>query len=111
VHCRLPAGKPLGSQQRQKHFDKPSQLAAVHFDSEHVYTFVIGQGILDMMQYRLSLGGLLNLDLCPILNGQPLQMMCKNIKVSSSGSDTDDCRDNPCAPISMRAYISSLESG
>lgn len=76
-----PAGKPIASTLRQKHFDKPANLAAAHFSSEHVYTFVIGQSILDMMQYRLSLGGLLNLDLCPILNGQPLQMMCKNIRV------------------------------
>jgi hypothetical protein len=86
VHPCAPAGKPVNSQQRQKHFDKPSNLAAAHLGSEHVYTFVIGQSILDMMQYRLSLGGLLNLDLCPILNGQPLQMMCKNIKVSCSNN-------------------------
>jgi hypothetical protein len=77
----MSAGKPVASQLRQRHFDKLPNLAAAHFSTEHVYTFVIGQSILDMMQYRLSLGGLLNLDLCPILNGQPLQMMCKNIKV------------------------------
>lgn len=36
------------------------------------------------MQYKLSLGGFLNLDLCPLLNGQPLQMMCKNVRVSAA---------------------------
>ena len=30
---------------------------------------------------RLKLGAFINLDLCPILNGQPLQMMCKNVQV------------------------------
>jgi hypothetical protein len=31
--------------------------------------------------YRLKLGAFINLDLCPVLNGQPLQMMCKNVQV------------------------------
>jgi hypothetical protein len=30
---------------------------------------------------RLKLGAFINLDLCPVLNGQPLQMMCKNVQV------------------------------
>lgn len=33
---------------------------------------------------RLKLGAFINLDLCPILNGQPLQMMCKNVQVRSA---------------------------
>ena len=30
---------------------------------------------------RLKLGALFNMDLCSVLNGQPLQMMCKNVQV------------------------------
>lgn len=34
---------------------------------------------------RLKLGALINLDLCPVLNGQPLQMLCKNVQVRRVG--------------------------
>jgi hypothetical protein len=53
------------------------------FDPQHVYTFVICQSIMDMPAYRLKLGAFINLDLCPVLNGQPLQLMCKNVQVRS----------------------------
>lgn len=52
------------------------------FSTGHVYTFIITQSIVDMEAYRLKLGAFINLDLCPVLNGQPLQMMCKNVRVS-----------------------------
>jgi hypothetical protein len=42
---------------------------------------VITQSIVDMEAYRLKLGAFINLDLCPVLNGQPLQMLCKNVRV------------------------------
>lgn len=45
-------GQPLSSSARQRYFDKPSNLEGVVFDTEHVYTFVICQGIVDMPSYR-----------------------------------------------------------
>eukprot|EP00883_Tetradesmus_obliquus_P004533 jgi/Sobl393_1/14888/SZX68548.1 len=103
-------GKPIASTLRQKHFDKPANLAAAHFSSEHVYTFVIGQSILDMMQYRLSLGGLLNLDLCPILNGQPLQMMCKNIRDNKTILSVLVWHERLNYPAGIKAMAGSLSS-
>jgi hypothetical protein len=74
-------GQPLSSAQRQRYFDKPSNLDSAMFSTGHTYTFVITQSIVDMEAYRLKLGAFINLDLCPVLNGQPLQMMCKNVRV------------------------------
>lgn len=71
----------MPSAQRQRHFDKPSNLQDVVFDPQYVYTFVICQSIMDMPAYKLKLGAFINLDLCPVLNGQPLQLMCKNVQV------------------------------
>lgn len=77
------AGQPLSGAARQKYFDNLKNLATFQFDAEHVHTFVILQSFLDLQQYKLSLGGPLTMDLSQILNGQPLQMMVKNTKVSA----------------------------
>jgi hypothetical protein len=74
-------GQPLSSAQRQRYFDKPGNLDRATFGTGYVFTFVITQSIVDMEAYRLKLGAFINLDLCPVLNGQPLQMMCKNVRV------------------------------
>jgi len=36
--------------------------------------------------FRMKLGALFNLDLCPVMNGQPLQMLCKNTQVGVGGA-------------------------
>lgn len=38
-----------------------------------------------VLSHRLKLGALFNLDLCPVLNGQPLQILCKNVQVGCAG--------------------------
>eukprot|EP00878_Enallax_costatus_P021030 GHUV01022248.1.p1 GENE.GHUV01022248.1~~GHUV01022248.1.p1 ORF type:complete len:346 (+),score=89.52 GHUV01022248.1:158-1195(+) len=75
-------GEPLSGSARQKYFDNLKNLSTLEFDADHIYTFVILQSFLDLQQYKLSLGGLLNMDLSQILNGQPLQMLLKNVRVS-----------------------------
>lgn len=74
------SGQPLSSSQRQRFYDKPSNLAGAVFRTNLVYTFVIDQSIVNMEAYRLKLGAFINLDLCAVLNGQPLQLMCKNVQ-------------------------------
>jgi hypothetical protein len=80
-HVSLTAGAPLPGRARQRHFDRPANMEGVWFEPRYVYTAVISQSFVDLMGYRLKLGGLLNMDLCHLLNGQPLQYMCKNIRV------------------------------
>jgi hypothetical protein len=47
-----PAGQPLSSSQRQRFYDKPSNLAGAVFRTNLVYTFVIDQSIVNMEAYR-----------------------------------------------------------
>lgn len=42
----------MPSVQRQRFFDKPSNLAQVVFEPQYVYTFVITQSIVDMPTYK-----------------------------------------------------------
>eukprot|EP00775_Hariotina_reticulata_P012576 gene12576-12706_t len=78
-------GQPLTSLQRQKFFDKPENLSGLVLDTTNIYTFVICQGVMDLLEYKLSLGGLVNvnLDMAHLLNGQPVSILCKNIRVIS----------------------------
>jgi hypothetical protein len=46
--------------------------------------------VLDFSTYRLCLGGWLNLDLFPVLQGQPLQLKCNNRKVSAADPAAGD---------------------
>lgn len=51
VRC-VAAGQPVSSVQRQRFFDKPSNMQDVVFSTQHVYTFVITQSIVDMPTYK-----------------------------------------------------------
>lgn len=46
------AGRPVSGAQRQRFFDRPSNMEGVVFDTENVYTFVLCQSIMDMPNYR-----------------------------------------------------------
>lgn len=74
------SGAPATPAARQRYYDRPANLARAWFEPGLVYSFVICQSIMDLTQYKLSLGGFLNLDLCQLLNGQPLQMKCKDVR-------------------------------
>lgn len=50
------AGQPLPSSQRQRFYDKPSNLAGAVFRTDLVYTFVINQSIVNMEAYRCGSG-------------------------------------------------------
>eukprot|EP00879_Flechtneria_rotunda_P016051 GHRR01016789.1.p1 GENE.GHRR01016789.1~~GHRR01016789.1.p1 ORF type:complete len:238 (+),score=85.54 GHRR01016789.1:188-901(+) len=98
---------PLTASQRMKFFDKPSNLASVTFDDINVYTFVVCQSIMDLPAYKLSLGGFLTLDLCQLLNGQPLQLMCKNVRDNKSVMSMLMWHERLNYPLTSRATRSS----
>ena len=55
------------------------------FDPDYVWTFHIWQHLIDFSTYRLSVGGFMGLDLAHALNGQPLQLTCKDTEVGGLG--------------------------
>jgi hypothetical protein len=59
----------------------PPRLRPFALGRSHVHTFHIWQHLIDFSSYKLSVGGLVNLDLAAALNAQPLQLTCKDIKV------------------------------
>jgi hypothetical protein len=71
-------GLPLAADRRRKWCDVAKNLEGRTFDTEHVWTFHIWQHLIDFSSYRLSVGGFLGLDLTAALNGQPLQLTCKD---------------------------------
>jgi hypothetical protein len=75
------AGQPVPSHDRRRHFDRLGGMDGLVFDTHNTFTFVVSQAIMHLPTYRLKLGGMINMDLCPVLNGQPLQLLCKNIQV------------------------------
>lgn len=75
------AGAPLPADRRRKWCDVAKNLEGRTFDTEHVWTFHIWQHLIDFSSYRLSVGGFLGLDLTAALNGQPLQLTCKDTEV------------------------------
>ena len=77
-------GRPLTAERRRKWCDAPRNLEGKRFSTEHVYTLHIWQHLIDFSAYKLSVGGLVNLDLAAALNAQPLQLTCKDMKVCDS---------------------------
>jgi hypothetical protein len=49
---------------------------------------VCHDALLRVVLCRLKLGAFINLDLCAVLNGQPLQLMCKNVQVRAGSKHT-----------------------
>jgi hypothetical protein len=80
-NCRLLGGifardKDVSSSARKSHFANPKRGAKYMFDTETVYTFDFYQNLLNVNTYSLDLG-IANINLSPILNGQPIQSLCK----------------------------------
>lgn len=71
-------GAPLLPEKRRKWCDAPKNLEGLKFSPDHIYTFHIWQHLIDFSTYKLSVGGFVNLDLSAVLNGQPLQLTCKD---------------------------------
>lgn len=87
----MSAGQPVCSDKRRRWCDMPKNLHNRFLDTDHVYTFQIWQHLIDFSTYKLSVGGFVNLDLTHALNCQPLQLTCKDTKVSDSGHLHRDC--------------------
>jgi hypothetical protein len=69
------------SERRRKWCDNPKNLEGLTLSPDHTYTFHIWQHLIDFSSYKLSVGGLVNIDLAAALSAQPLQLTCKDIKV------------------------------
>ena len=82
---------PVISDRRRKWCDQPKNLAGRTFSPDHTYTFHIWQHLIDFSSYKLSVGGLVNIDLAAALNAQPLQLTCKDIKVGQGRSSGVGC--------------------
>lgn len=88
ARCRTPAPRhtpAVASERRRKWCDAPKNLAGRKLSPDHTYTFHIWQHLIDFSSYKLSVGGLVNIDLAAALNAQPLQLTCKDIKVRGAG--------------------------
>eukprot|EP00877_Chromochloris_zofingiensis_P008386 jgi/Chrzof1/3800/Cz13g09090.t1 len=73
-------GAPLSSDKRRKYFDKPANAAAKLIGTEYVWTVHMWQNIVDVATYRLGLPGFISLDLTQFLDGQPIQIMAKDLE-------------------------------
>ncbi|KAI8468504.1 MAG: hypothetical protein J3K34DRAFT_522883 [Monoraphidium minutum] len=67
-------------ERRRKWCDNPKHLEGRKLSPDHTYTFHIWQHLIDFSSYKLSVGGLVNIDLAAALNAQPLQLTCKDVK-------------------------------
>lgn len=78
--CSLLGGKfakqRVSSLGRKLHLASPQRASKYTFDTETVYTFDFYQSLLDVKTYSLDLG-LANIGMSSILNGQPIQSLCK----------------------------------
>ena len=78
--CSLFGGKFSGgnvsARGRKLHLAHPSRAAQYSFDTETVYTFDFYQSLLNTTTYALDLG-VAHIGMAPILNGQPIQCLCK----------------------------------
>ncbi|CAB9506793.1 expressed unknown protein [Seminavis robusta] len=61
---------------RKLHLASPTRAAQYNFDTETVYTFDFYQSLLNVATYSLDLG-VANVGMAPVLNGQPIQCLCK----------------------------------
>ncbi|GBF99476.1 hypothetical protein Rsub_12144 [Raphidocelis subcapitata] len=74
-------GAPLPSDKRRAFFDKPSHLAGREIGTDLVWTMHITQSLIDFSTYKLGLPGVpVHIDLVPVLDAQPLQIMAKTGK-------------------------------
>jgi len=77
-------GAPATADKRRRYFDTPSQLAGRTIGSEYVWTFHLYQSLIDFASYKLGLPGVpVHIDLVPICDTQPLQIMSKDNKVGA----------------------------
>jgi len=78
--CSLLGGKftsgNVTARGRKLHLSNPQQAEMYMFDTETVYTFDFYQSLLNVGTYSLDMG-VANIFLSPILNGQPIQALCK----------------------------------
>lgn len=78
--CSLLGGKfssgTISSGGRKLHLASPTRAANYTFDTETVYTFDFYQSLLNCCTYSLDLG-IANIGMAPVLNGQPIQSLCK----------------------------------
>jgi hypothetical protein len=76
------SGAPLPSDKRARFFDTPANLAGRTIDTDLVWTMHWHQSLVDFSTYKLGLPGVpVHIDLVPIVDAQPLQIMAKNGKV------------------------------
>jgi len=78
--CSLFGGKfgsgNVSAAGRKLHLASPQRASQYTFDTETVYTFDFYQSLLNVATYSLDLG-VANIGMAPILNGQPIQCLCK----------------------------------
>ena len=78
--CSLLGGKfsagKVSATSRKLHLANPERAAQYQFDTETVYTFDFYQSLLNVQTYSLDLG-VATIGMAPVLNGQPIQSLCK----------------------------------
>jgi hypothetical protein len=78
--CSLLGGKfssgKISAGGRKLHLASPKRAQTYTFDTETVYTFDFYQSLLNVTTYSLELG-VANIGMGPVLNGQPIQCLCK----------------------------------
>lgn len=78
--CSMLGGKfesgNVSASGRKLHLASPARAGRYTFDTETVFTFDFYQSLLDCKTYALNLG-VANIRMAPILNGQPIQCLCK----------------------------------
>eukprot|EP00879_Flechtneria_rotunda_P000886 GHRR01001013.1.p1 GENE.GHRR01001013.1~~GHRR01001013.1.p1 ORF type:complete len:385 (+),score=83.84 GHRR01001013.1:3271-4425(+) len=71
-------GQPLSSDKRRHWFDHPANAAQVVLSKDYVYTWHLWQHWCNFATYGLQLTKRLSLDLRPLCEGQPMQIMAKD---------------------------------
>lgn len=66
----------VSSKKRKLHLANPTRAAQYTYDTDTVYTFDFYQSLLNCKTYSLDLG-VTNIGMASVLNGQPIQALCK----------------------------------
>lgn len=78
--CSLFGGKfsngDISAGGRKLHLANPERARQYTYDTETVYSFDFYQNLLNCATYSLDLG-VANINMAPVLNGQPIQCLCK----------------------------------
>jgi hypothetical protein len=84
------SGNPLPADKRRRWFDNPANASQVVLSKDYVFTFMTWQHYCNFATYKLHISSFFGLDICNVCEGQPVQVMMKDVEVSLTKPEVTD---------------------